>query len=485
MIKNFIEDTAGYAGVNIVTSLVTFLTIPIYTRYLSIDNYGLMALILSFSSILAGIFQCGIPNAMQRFFFDKKDENKYVIQTSIFLTMFLNIIPFLGFIILAFFIIDYMPEIIKNNQYLFFLAFLNIFFISILNLYVDIQRLHFNLKSYTCIKFFMVFSNATFSLFFLICLEKEITGIFEGTILSSIVSFLVASIFLKKHIGFKVKRTIALELLGFGYPFIFAAISITIFNNIDRWFLAYFFGNDEVGLYTIGYNLSNIVIFFNTAFSLTWAPYVFKLFAEDVKYKITISETFNLFFCLIYLVSILVSIYAKNLLQILTPSSYWEAGASTSILTIVALISFTHQYFALGISLEKQTKYISKGWTLTLFLNIILNFILIPFLGHFGAALATALSFLFLSFYYLYYAQKIHPFPIKIFSIFFLISTIFFINLLSIYVSSYNFSFFYDIVFKFPLVLIGFLSIFISRIVEFSYITNLFDSFLIHKSKVQ
>jgi len=113
------------------------------------------------------------------------------------------------------------------------------------------------------------------------------------------------------------------------------------------------------------------------------------------------------------LIGTLISVFSSEILRLSTPETYWRSAAPLSVLTIGVVFSSTTQVTALGISLERRTNLFSIGSWGTALINFFLNLLLIPRFGALGAALATFVSYVILSSYYLYWTQRLHPFLLE------------------------------------------------------------------------
>ena len=80
--------------------------------------------------------------------------------------------------------------------------------------------------------------------------------------------------------------------------------------------------------------------------------------------------------------------------------------------------------FAPGINIRKKTGYVLLATLSAAVCNFLLNFILIPFLGLIGAAIATLFSSIVLLGVYLYFGQKLYPIPYRVFRIMLSISLV-------------------------------------------------------------
>ena len=70
------KDTSDYIKGAILINFLSFITLPIYTRYLTPEDFGIIALSFIFGQITASIFSFGLSNATTRFFFEYKEKNQ-------------------------------------------------------------------------------------------------------------------------------------------------------------------------------------------------------------------------------------------------------------------------------------------------------------------------------------------------------------------------------------------------------------------------
>jgi O-antigen/teichoic acid export membrane protein len=83
-----------------------------------------------------------------------------------------------------------------------------------------------------------------------------------------------------------------------------------------------------------------------------------------------------------------------------------------SLLALGLILQSTMQVTALGISIEAKTYLFARLSWVAAALNFVLNWALIPSVGAVGAAVATSLSYAFLTCGYLYHTQRLHPLPL-------------------------------------------------------------------------
>ena len=79
-----------YGAASLTTSLIGFLMIPVYTRYLSPADYGVLELLQLASNVISIIMAIGFSGAVLRFYFqhDSEDDRREVVSTATFYTMY-------------------------------------------------------------------------------------------------------------------------------------------------------------------------------------------------------------------------------------------------------------------------------------------------------------------------------------------------------------------------------------------------------------
>ena len=76
MIKSLLKDIAIYGLGEFVFKLVAFAVIPIYAHVFSVEEFGVMTLIVTLAGLVGMIASFGLNHSVQRFYWDKKTDEK-------------------------------------------------------------------------------------------------------------------------------------------------------------------------------------------------------------------------------------------------------------------------------------------------------------------------------------------------------------------------------------------------------------------------
>ena len=91
---DFLKHSRNYLIASVATSSLAFVAIPVYTRLLSTEDYGIVSVFMGVVSLVAPIMTLSTDRAVSRYYFDKKSKNDYVLFYLFFLILFIGFVIF-------------------------------------------------------------------------------------------------------------------------------------------------------------------------------------------------------------------------------------------------------------------------------------------------------------------------------------------------------------------------------------------------------
>jgi O-antigen/teichoic acid export membrane protein len=390
MIKLLSKNILIYGTTNALKSLIPFIMLPILTSHLSISDYGLLSIIETTILFITPFILLNINSAINIEYF-KVEQNtlkKYITNA-----ILLSIISFLFLLTLA---LSFKKKIsnwlnINENLIISIIIFSSLRVIPsvVLSLYQS-KQLAFKFLIYNLFQSFMDFS---LSYLFVVIYKYGYMGRLAGTYISFLISTIIG-VYIIYKMNYLTKPVFyySKDILKFCLPLIPHSIGGTIIAMSDRYFVLYFFGNEKVGLYTIAYQLSAIMLLVSTSVNQAWAPMFFKLLKEK-KLKDIYTFTTMLFIFFI-LIGVIIYLLKDLLFSFFVNIKYYKS--KEYFLWLLLGFIFQSLYFLVTnlIFFEKKTKILAFITMMGAFLNIILNYILIKLFGVIGVAYATAITWL-------------------------------------------------------------------------------------------
>jgi O-antigen/teichoic acid export membrane protein len=207
--------------------------------------------------------------------------------------------------------------------------------------------------------------------------------------------------------------------LAYSLPFVPAGLALWVVGLLDRFFLVEYAGTSETGLYHIANSIAGVTAIIVAGFLQAWSPFAFSI-KDDSGAKNTYSAALQLFVGAGCAVSVIASLFAPEILRILTAPSYYPAFDVVGLLCLANILLGVYQIVGIGLALVKRTMPIFYGTILAACFNIALNFLLIPTYGRTGAAWATLISALIIPVYLFFPAQRYYFIPYRIVSVSFI-----------------------------------------------------------------
>lgn len=434
ILKNdLVKGSIWYTFANIFIKGINFLTIPLFTRMLSTEQYGFVNNFLAWVTIFTVLVGLNLNNAINNAAFDfKKDIDNFVgtiLAFSIGVFIFFEIVLNVGMSIMN-----------TEHQLLYWnfvmLQSFALYVISIVSTYYTIKAQYYR---NSLLSLLSVFGNIGMS----VILMFSVYGAHPewGRIIGSTCGLMILAIFLSVTIFLKMttfphKRYI-LYSLKISLPVIPHSLGGLILAQFDRIMISWYWGDGSAGIYSYVYNLGTVINILWLSINAAWVPWFYRRM-EDKKY----SDIKNAMISLGYVftaISCMCLVFLTDLGKIIAPKTYLSGLAL--IVPIGASYFFMFMY-SYAVNFEfylKKTVYIGATTVLSAILNIVLNIILIPRFGYMIAGYTTLITYicLYISHHIvanrLERTMRINIFPAKSFILMIVIFLTYCIVILSVY----------------------------------------------------
>jgi len=399
----------GLSGItNILISLSSLILLPVLTKNLTIQNYGVWNLFITSISFIPLLTNLGLPYTMLRFLAVKTKKSD--IQEGFYsITLILLFMGLITSIILFLLSKQIAQTLFDGNTTVSSLmavtALVSMVYISFSTFFRTFQQI----KLFSILSLIQTYLMVGLVIF-LIESGYDIEGAVFGYFIVQLIVTLIAMAFVVHKIGFKFPQFQRFrDYLSFGIPTVPGNLSHWMVDLSDRYIIGIFLGTAFVGYYSPGYTLGNIIMMFGSPFVLL-LPSVLSLYydqqkMEDVHKHLQYSVKYLL---LLSIPSVFgLSILSEPFLTLLSNPEIAQNGyLITPFIAIGALILGVQGIVSQILALEKKTKIIGSRWMMTAAINVVLNIIFIPIFGIIAAAASTLIAYIFSLVTTLYYTQK-------------------------------------------------------------------------------
>ncbi|APF18394.1 flippase [Caldithrix abyssi] len=405
------KNSIIYSFGNVSAKLVGFILLPIYTQYLTIADYGVLAILEITGQFLSSIFDLGLSFALNRWYWEEEFKNR---QKTLFFTIFSTLVLVgSGLLILLLYFSDFLAVVLFSAgkyglliKLMSITVALNILSRSILNL----MRIQERSTLYAVSNLARFTVNLVLTIYFVVNLEKGIAGIYLAQIVGFLVFFLFLTKYFLQNVRFKFERKVLKSMLAFGLPMVLTSIAGIILSITDRYSLKFLADLNDVGIYSFAFKISNsIKVFIGQSISWALTPVMYKMMSskDNVRFY---SKTLTYFTFILILFVFILSLYAKELIVLISRSEqYYPAYQIVPIISFAILFGLLRNITAIGINIKKKTKITALVITFVAILNIGLNILLVPSYKAMGASVATLISQILAFVLITRYSQKLYP----------------------------------------------------------------------------
>ena len=392
-----ISNYSIYLGSNILSSAIPFIFLPILTRYLSPADYGLVVTFKIVAAIFLILVGVNTHGALTRTYFKLKglDFQKYQYNLLI-----ICLVSFLILLLSTYIVHTLNFSLVEIPDKWILLIIIFSLFEAWSKLLLSLWRAQEKPFRFGIFNILKTLVNITLSIFLVVHLKMNWQGRALSIVITGLVFGLIAFQSLWRNyisnnsfISFIDTKHIQ-NALRFGFPLIPHALSGWIINYIDRFFIASMIGMSEVGIYSVAYQIGNIIGIIALSFNQAWSPFLFKqLNKNNNQLKIRIVQFTYAYFLTIFCLAIFISLGFAVVAPFLVGKDFQNA---TQYVMWVALGYATNGMYFMVVN---YIFYVEKNHYLPLItffsamVNIVLNYVLINYNGTIGAAQATTITY--------------------------------------------------------------------------------------------
>ena len=374
--------------------IVSFFLFPIFTNYVSPSEYGIRAIIL-LAVLLFNIFSDYGTNWVIRyryFRFNTKDEKSVYLTSmlivSLILKLFFSLLLFSlkDFIFPLFFSVwtDYYSDLLNIQILIFLLTFIN-------NTVYPVLILEKQEVKYTSLLLGSFFINSGVSLLLLIKFDLGLSSLFYGELVRGIFYMILSFVFLKGHLKYGFSFSVFRDIFSIGLPAVPKNLFSQIQTNINKYFLSVYMGIGDLGLFQKSEFIFKSLKGLQRSFTSTAAPKNIELLTKSKEDLETGKHTvvFMYFISLILIISIFFMRDVFILLKV--NEAFLDAAKFAPLFGFSVLFSGFSMMFSNNILVSGKTYFYTIRSIIIGIAAILLNIILIPLYGVFGAIYATIL----------------------------------------------------------------------------------------------
>ena len=387
----FVRHGKNYLAGNFMVQGLAFISIPILTRLLNPDDYGMIAVFISMVAIFSILLGLNFQGSINRKFYETDDSfGEFIYSSTRFIFFFALVLASVCVLFSS-----YISAFFDAPKQVFFMA-LAVSFLSIFrNIYFSFLQASMQSRRFAILSFIQALAILLLGVGLILWLsEKRYLGKLIAN-LAVVVAFFVFSIVqLKKLEKPKWAFVHVRYALHLGVPLIPHTLSHFILSSFDRIIINQLKDASQTGLYSLAYNVGSLLMVVVGGLNNAWVPIFFKNLNEG-KYD-EIQRKSDIYALIIIFCAFSISMFAREVVMVMASPQYYAALHIIPVIVLSSVFIFLYQLCVNYTFYVKKNIWISINTLLCGGLNIGLNYMFIPRYGYTAAAWTTLVSYILL-----------------------------------------------------------------------------------------
>ena len=391
-VQRLFRHLVVYGSADAAALAINAFLLPVFTRVLSLQEYGVLALVLVLEAFLKVLFRWGFDTSYLRLHYDRGAAGR---QRELAGTAAIFLIAVNGILLAALWAAG--PAI----SWLFFDTGAHAWVLRLLALNLFVSNFHFlpltqlriEERSREVAGWAMVRSFGTIAarLVFVVALRWSVLGFMVADLVVSFV--LLAGLWptLTRMTRWRFRPALARELLIVGLPRVPHGALHQITAMADRLLLGWYLSMEQLGLYSVGATIASTLKLYPVALTTAWTPLAFEAMRRPDA-PVFYAKTATYAFAVMAALATALVLLADPIVRLLTPAVYHPAAALLPLLVVGVTIQAAAGFVSTALHIAKRLAPLPVITFVAATASVAANLMLIPALGTQGAALASALA---------------------------------------------------------------------------------------------
>jgi O-antigen/teichoic acid export membrane protein len=389
-VQRLVASGAAYQSASVISAGLSALLLPVYTRALTPEDYGLAETLLTYLILLSIPLRMGLQEAFVRFWFDDEDPERRRRVSQITTGSVFVVSSVASLLLLAF--AGPLSELLldERDATLFGLGVLGLWAFTNLEIAYALLRVEERRRAYLNASLINVGLTIVLTVVLVVGLDGGARGYVAGNYVASALVLFGLWWLHRDKLGLHVSGI--RPLLRFGGPTIPADMAVFSLNVIDRAYLLQTKGSATAGIYAVSVKLATAVIVAVRGFQLAWPPLAYSI-TDDDEARHFYARVTTWFVVVVGIVVAGLALLGRWLVRLLAAPEFYSAHEA---LPWVALGWAGYGLFLVFVVIAGRAKVTVTQLPAALaglVLNVVLLVLLVDPLGIAGAGIALGASY--------------------------------------------------------------------------------------------
>ncbi len=405
---------AAYTAASIVSKVIAVALLPLYTRYLTKEDYGAAEILFAAVVTASIVVRLGLIEAILRFYY-KDDEDPAAVVAGSFAGLFwlstlgaLILLPFAGPLSEA--LLPEAEALGASAPDLVRIAIGGLWVLTMWEFMLTLYRLEERAQAYFLTTILNVLASIALTVVLVVGLEEGARGLLVGSYAAGAVFVLVLIALQWRRLSLRFDRGLMRRLFRFGAPTMPAEASLYLLNFVDRLIIVRSLGLAEAGLYSLAVKFAQAVNVLVRGFQLAWPPLAYSI-RDDDEARNAYAVIVTLFVTGCAWVVAGMWLFSRWIVRALAAPKFFDSYEAIGLISTAVTLYALYLVLVVILGRTGRTEFNFPAAIGALVANVALNLVLVPAMGITGAGLALVASYLVVLGLMYVFTQRLFPVP--------------------------------------------------------------------------
>lgn len=358
--SKLIKTSVIYGAGAILIKSFGFILIPLYTRYFTVEEYGILALLNVMLDLVSFVFLMGVSTAAMRFYFNPDADELYQKQlygNALLLLLIFPMLLFLSMGPLAYLLVNRFLPSIPFFPFVF-IVLLSGLFIPIRRLALGLLRVQKRAKVFVVYTFSFFFIQAIGIIIAVAWLGYGLKGQLYAQLLANMIFWMIAVVIAKKNARLSFSWSMSKNLLVFGIPLIPFFVLTWVNTASGRFMLERYVSLREVGFFALAAQFSGLILLLGGAFDKALMPYFYET-AQKANGPEILGKFATKYLAIFGLIALFTLVIAQPMVMVMADPKFHEAIDYIPFLIFASCLALIYRLFQWSLMHSKRTGILS------------------------------------------------------------------------------------------------------------------------------
>ncbi len=409
------KTSAIYTLGSVLTRAASLISLPVLTRYLAPEEYGILPVVASVMGSLQFVYIMGLRASATRHYYDHDSEAARKIYFSSLLFFYTGLAALLSLFLMFFGARLLAPLLTRAVPFYPFIAVaLGSLFLQVLGVLPNtLMRVREQATLYIAIDVVKAMLATALSLLFVVAGGMGALGPLLASLLTSSISAAYLLYYLRPYLGFNFRWAPVRDSLSFGVPTMSERVCSWVLVGSDRLFLLHYVSLAAAGIYSVSHSVGMMVQVIGASINFAWSPFFYATARDedDMEARRLIASAATYYTLVIVCCALALATFAREVFHVLAPARYLAGLSLVPWLVFGSIFEALYDIPSRGLYLMKRTGVLPLIMLAAATASAALNFVLIPRWGMMGAAWAGVLGYAVRLLLTLRAAQRVYAVP--------------------------------------------------------------------------